>query len=239
MTVAAASPVLPSVLAPPTAPTPSNEAVEPVAEPAAPAAEPGAGPGQQGGPGETTTAPGDSAGDAPRRGADLNERLLLEAMAGSAPRGPASADDAAPAASGPITARAAPAASAARAPVETIALPTEPQSASEAEPVRVRPAPSRVAAVTEETPARLTAPVPPVYPNRCESRARDEETVTVRFNVSRFGKVTGPVVTASSNGCFDRAALAAVSRFGFEPATRDGRPVAEGDRTTRVVFRKP
>ena len=169
-----------------------------------------------------------------RRTADLNERLLLETLAASAPgrveaaqtRG-AAPDD------GPITASAAPAA---RRPVETVALPTEPVPAEPTLPVRPEPAPVRVVA---ETPAQLTVPVPPVYPTRCESRANDRETVTVRFNVSRFGKVTGPSVIDSSNACFDRAALNAVARFAFEPATRDGRPVPESERTTRVVFRKP
>ena len=182
-------------------------------------------------------APPEAETDAPARPAapDLNERLLLETLAASAP-GRAAPDD------GPITARAA---AAARDAVETVPLPTEPQAeappppAREAGEARPAPRPAPRPAVVTETPAQLTVPVPPVYPTRCESRADDRETVTVRFNVSRFGKVTGPSVVDSSNGCFDRAALNAVARFAFEPATRDGRPVPESDRTTRVVFRKP
>ena len=237
--------LLPRVLAPPTRPAPARPA------PRAADVSPPAG----------SDAGSDVGSDMGRvRAADLNERLLLEAMAGSAPQRREAAEDGtdAPARAlapdaGPVTARAAPTA---RAPVQTVSLPTEPDAAPlGARPVTARPsapspsaprpaaprraAPSEPVRLVEETPARLVQPVPPVYPTRCESRARVEETVTVRFAVSRFGKVTGPSVASSSNGCFDRAALAAVARFAFEPATRDGRPVPEGDRTTRVVFRKP
>jgi cytoskeleton protein RodZ len=120
------------------------------------------------------------------------------------------------------------------------ALPPLPVPEPVAEPrVRAAPAPSAETRRAEVVPARLTSPVSPVYPTRCESRASDEEVVTVGFGVSRLGKVVNPQVTDSTNGCFDQAALSAVARFGFEPAREGGRRVASEARTTRIVFRKP
>ena len=142
----------------------------------------------------------------------LNERLLLETMAESEP-----------------TRR--------EAPVRPSNEPIAPSAAASSGPVTATAAPS----VTEDdgTPARLVSPVSPVYPSRCQSAAAEEEVVTVGFNVSRFGRVTSPAVVRSTNSCFDDAALAAVSRFGFTPATSGGRNIASSGRTTRVVFRKP
>ena len=180
-----------------------------------------------------------SAADVPpaapdRAPADLNERLLLETMAGSAPSRSADVPE-----NGPITARAAPGAREQSSATPSAPLPIDARPAR-VPPVAVpSPAPTPPPAIADETPARLILTVPPVYPTRCESRAARQETVTVRFNVSRFGRVVSPAVQETSNSCFDRAALSAVSRFGFEPATRDGRAVPENARTTRVVFRKP
>ena len=87
--------------------------------------------------------------------------------------------------------------------------------------------------------AVLVGDVPAVYPSRCESAAADTETVTVRYNVSRFGKVVGPEAIATTNPCFNRAAIASVSRWDFEPATENGNAVSDVGRTSRVVFRRP
>ncbi|MBB4658603.1 TonB family protein [Parvularcula dongshanensis] len=89
------------------------------------------------------------------------------------------------------------------------------------------------------TPARLISTVEPVYPRRCESRAADEEVVTIVFGVSTRGRVVNPDVQNTTNDCFESAALAAVARFRFEPAEESGRSVATAGRTTRIVFRKP
>ena len=88
-------------------------------------------------------------------------------------------------------------------------------------------------------PPEVRLMVEPVYPTRCESRAAEQETVTVTFNVSRYGKVSSPEVASSTNDCFDRAALAAVARWDFSPAQENGRAVASDGRTTRVIFRRP
>ena len=149
----------------------------------------------------------------------LNEQFLEEVLADSGrDRRTATAP------SGPVTGRAAP------TPAET-AAPTAPTQLTETRPARVE----RV----ERVAAQLTDPVSPVYPRRCQRRADEEEVVTVAFSVSRFGRVTGPSVAQTTNSCFDDAALAAVSRFGFTPATEGGRAVREAGRTSRIVFRKP
>ena len=150
----------------------------------------------------------------------LNERFLEEVLADSGrDRGTGGTP------SGPVTGRPAPAPAEAAAPVAPVA------PLAEAPPARAERAP-RVS-------ARLTDPVSPVYPRRCQRRADEEEVVTVAFSVSRFGRVTGPSVADTTNPCFDDAALAAVSRFGFAPATEGGRAVREAGRTSRIVFRKP
>lgn len=91
----------------------------------------------------------------------------------------------------------------------------------------------------ERRSARVQFAVEPVYPSRCVSSAQEVETVTIRFGVSRSGKVLNPAVANSSNSCFDGAAVAAVSRWDFIPATENGAAVSENGRTTRVSFRRP
>ena len=89
------------------------------------------------------------------------------------------------------------------------------------------------------TPATIRSAVEPIYPSRCESAASETETVTVRYSVSRYGKVVGPEVVSSTNSCFDRAAVAAVSRWDFFPAEEGGQTVGDSGRTSRVVFQRP
>jgi TonB family protein len=91
---------------------------------------------------------------------------------------------------------------------------------------------------TRTAEAQLLQPVAPVYPSRCEAAAGPVESVTVRFGVSRFGKVLRPSVVESTDACFEEAALSAVSRFSFAPAKRGGRAVSTPALTTRIVFRR-
>ncbi|MEM9234592.1 MAG: TonB family protein, partial [Pseudomonadota bacterium] len=93
--------------------------------------------------------------------------------------------------------------------------------------------------VDGRTPATIRTAVEPVYPSRCESAADASETVTVRYTVSRYGKVVSPEVTATTNACFNRAALAAISRWDFFPAEENGAAIGDSDRTSRVVFQRP
>ena len=114
------------------------------------------------------------------------------------------------------------------------------ESATEGEPAdSSAQAETSVETVEARTPAVIRTAVEAVYPSRCESAAAETETVSIRYTVSRFGKVVGPEVVNSSNSCFNRAAIAAVSRWDFFAAQSDGSPVADTGRTSRLVFQKP
>ncbi|MDT8437731.1 MAG: energy transducer TonB [Wenzhouxiangellaceae bacterium] len=63
--------------------------------------------------------------------------------------------------------------------------------------------------------------IPPQYPQRCMSRARDTETVVLEFNVTPEGNVVNPQVVQSTNSCFDRAAMRAVERWRYNPKIVD------------------
>jgi len=78
--------------------------------------------------------------------------------------------------------------------------------------------------------------LPPEYP--LESRRRGEEgTVLVRLQVDPAGKVTAAcVVRSSGHARLDRSALAALERWVYHPAQRDGVRVA-GQVEQLVVFR--
>lgn len=96
-----------------------------------------------------------------------------------------------------------------------------------------------VVADAARTPAAIRTVIEPVYPSRCENGAAETETVTVRYTVSRYGKVVSPEAIASSNPCFNRAAVAAVSRWDFFPAEEGGSAVTDAGRTSRVLFQRP
>jgi len=63
--------------------------------------------------------------------------------------------------------------------------------------------------------------IPPQYPQRCMSRARERETVVLEFNVTPDGGVVNPQVIQSTNSCFDRAAIRAVERWRYNPKIVD------------------
>jgi len=63
--------------------------------------------------------------------------------------------------------------------------------------------------------------IPPQYPQRCMSRARERETVVLEFNVNPDGGVVNPQVIQSTNSCFDRAAIRAVERWRYNPKIVD------------------
>lgn len=79
--------------------------------------------------------------------------------------------------------------------------------------------------------------VEPVYPPLCEAEAAPVEAVSLVFNISGRGRVIGPRISESSNPCFNGAAIAAVSRWRYDPATI----TAENSRglSTRFVFDRP
>jgi len=77
-----------------------------------------------------------------------------------------------------------------------------------------------------DRPPRPLVRVPPVYPYMAERR-RIEGFVELVFTVNRDGRVEDVEILASDPGdLFVEAARRAVSRWRFEPASKDGRPVA-------------
>jgi protein TonB len=76
---------------------------------------------------------------------------------------------------------------------------------------------------------------PPAYPPEAEMRG-EHGSVDVLIHVSESGIATGADVTQSSGvASLDRAALAAVLKWHFRPAIRDGRGVPF-DMPFRFVF---
>lgn len=63
--------------------------------------------------------------------------------------------------------------------------------------------------------------IPPQYPQRCMSRARNLETVVLEFDVTPEGSVVNPEVLESTNSCLNRAALRAVQRWRYNPKIVD------------------
>lgn len=63
--------------------------------------------------------------------------------------------------------------------------------------------------------------IPPQYPQRCMSRARNLETVVLEFDVTPEGSVVNPQVLESTNSCLNRAALRAVQRWRYNPKIVD------------------
>ena len=106
------------------------------------------------------------------------------------------------------------------------------------------PAPATTPPATSNTPAtgggqsrdaKLVRQVPPSFPPDAV-RKRQSGWVEVRISVGAKGEVTGAdVVRAQPSRVFDRAALAAVRQWRFEPALRNGEPVAS-QRTQRIEF---
>jgi protein TonB len=73
---------------------------------------------------------------------------------------------------------------------------------------------------------RILEKVKPAYPEQAR-RLRRTGVVTLRFLVDAEGRVRQPkVVEAAPAGLFEDSALAAVRRWRFAPAMRQGRPVA-------------
>ncbi len=90
-----------------------------------------------------------------------------------------------------------------------------------------------------DTPAKAVERIDPVYPKRCESLASPRETVEVAFNVTRRGIVTSARVAASSNQCFNEAALNAIRRWSFEPKVQNGAAKAAYDLRYTFRFDRP
>lgn len=118
-----------------------------------------------------------------------------------------------------------------RAPVaeRTQADPPEPPDAVAALPPDPAPrtliAPERRGALTEVLPAYLRNPAP-VYPRLAQERG-DQGTMVLDVEVLPSGRCGGlRVTTSSGHAILDDAAVRAVQRWRFSPATRWGSPVA-------------
>jgi len=79
--------------------------------------------------------------------------------------------------------------------------------------------------------------VEPVYPPLCEADAAPTEAISLTYNVSARGRVTNARISQSSNPCFNGAALAAVTRWRYDPST----VTTENSRglSARLVFDRP
>ena len=96
-------------------------------------------------------------------------------------------------------------------------------------------APTPVQAAPTSTPAVLIRSVNPRYPTQAQ-RARTEGYVVLSFTVTSEGHTSNIKVTeAQPRRVFDRAAIDAVERWEFKPATRNGGPV-DSTLTNRINF---
>lgn len=101
-------------------------------------------------------------------------------------------------------------------------------------PVAPPPPPPKPVGVTRV--AKVLAPVVPVYPAQA---ARDQTSgyAVVEFTVAADGSVEDPhVVDSAPRRIFDHAAVQAVARSKFEPAMKDGEPIASTVRR-RIDFK--
>lgn len=98
------------------------------------------------------------------------------------------------------------------------------------------PPPSKAAATVQIQDAVLTKPYQPRYPIAA-MRAAQEGWVEVEFTVTASGDVDGvKVIDAQPRHVFDRAAVDAVGRWKFKPATQNGEPAASRLRR-RIEFK--
>jgi len=67
--------------------------------------------------------------------------------------------------------------------------------------------------------------VAPFYPNQLKD-AGVSGLVVLRVVVDEHGNVTEPTVEKSTNPAFNQAAIEAVSKWRFKPATHAGKPVS-------------
>lgn len=79
-------------------------------------------------------------------------------------------------------------------------------------------------AFAQEAPVPLRT-APPEYPEELRQDGV-RGLVTVKCAIDEQGNVTEATVEKSSNAAFDKAALAAIKKWKFKPASQDGKPVA-------------
>lgn len=79
-------------------------------------------------------------------------------------------------------------------------------------------------AQTKEPPVPVRT-VPPDYPNELR-REGVSGIVTVKCTIDEQGNVQNPEVEKSTNGAFEKPAIAALKKWKFKPAKQDGNPVS-------------
>lgn len=87
--------------------------------------------------------------------------------------------------------------------------------------------------------AQILERVEPVYPPECEAAADASETVALAFTITPDGAVVNSRVAASSNACFDRAALNALKRWRFSPRMVSGAPRPSFEQQVTLRFDRP
>lgn len=75
---------------------------------------------------------------------------------------------------------------------------------------------------------------PPVYP-RGEQKLANSGMVELNFMVDSSGNIFEPIVERSTRVSFEAAALKAVAKYKYSPATLDGKPI-ESAQTIRILF---
>jgi len=79
--------------------------------------------------------------------------------------------------------------------------------------------------------------IPPQFPDRCQSRADNEETVVVQFDVTPDGQTTNIEAVDSTNSCFNRAAIRSVERWKYQPKIVDNEAQWRRGVVTQIRFR--
>ena len=99
--------------------------------------------------------------------------------------------------------------------------------------------PSLAPTSSDVTAAMILERIEPIYPLNCAANANTRETVTLVFDISTAGRIGNERVAASSNSCFDSAALNAVRRWRFEPMKVDGVTQTAFDQRLVLTFDRP
>lgn len=127
-------------------------------------------------------------------------------------------------------------------PLKLGGVPTPPVEAVDAAPASEHmPAPEGV--TPQPLPviieARAIEKIEPIYPPNCEVGAAPIETVTLAYTITPEGQVVTERVVDTTNKCFDRAALNAITRWRFEPRTVDGAPRPAFEQIVKFNFLRP
>ena len=78
--------------------------------------------------------------------------------------------------------------------------------------------------------------IPPQYPERCMSRAKAVENVTVEFDVNENGETVNPRVIETTNSCLNRAAMRSVGRWKYQPKIVEGKAEWRRGVVTTITF---